>query len=330
MKKLLKCFGLTALTVVLLLSGLFTHERKVAASESSNKTSIQEIDLTQRISSVNGIKQKTEGSKQPISDASNKLTQIAKKEGLEVENSYQTYIAYGKKDGKVSTGQVTSDSQRIGIQKSSKSVVYLSHTFLGGKVNKVIHGVEISKVVGVRPATLEVQQALCKSGYYNKQFTCPHVIRKTFVGGQIKKGAEVHQLLNVNYTSFWKYSGSAIATWAGKPPTLRTLTWTEGLYLTNKKGTFFPVYTDKQSGLDLLAPANVYFKKVKKKVDWGNKERKAYRVWYEKKYGKKTWAKFEIHHQLPREYGGGNSTSNLIPLDTAFHRSEVNPWWRAY
>ncbi|MCM3353223.1 hypothetical protein [Bacillus halotolerans] len=58
MKKFLKCFGLTALTVVLLLSGLFTHEKKVAASESSNKTSIQGIDLTQRISSVNGKNKK--------------------------------------------------------------------------------------------------------------------------------------------------------------------------------------------------------------------------------------------------------------------------------
>lgn len=83
-------------------------------------------------------------------------------------------------------------------------------------MNKVLHGVEIAKVVGIPPASVEVLQTLCKSGYYNKQFTCPHVIRKTFIGPQVKKGSEVHQFINVNTTTFWKYSGSAIATWAGK------------------------------------------------------------------------------------------------------------------
>ncbi|MFE7493799.1 HNH endonuclease signature motif containing protein, partial [Bacillus velezensis] len=103
-------------------------------------------------------------------------------------------------------------------------------------------------------------------------------------------------------------------------------------YLTNMKGMFFPNYTDKQSGLNLLAPNNAYIKKVpkEKRVKWRDKERKAYREWYEKKYGKKTWTKFEIHHQLPREYGGGNQKSNLVPLDKSFHRSEVNPWWASY
>lgn len=37
------------------------------------------------------------------------------------------------------------------------------------------------------------------------------------------------------------------------------------------------------------------------------------------------WAKFEIHHKLPREYGGGNQTSNLIPIAVNFHRKELNP-----
>lgn len=333
MKKFLKCFGLTALTVVLLLSGLFTHEKKVAANELPNKTSIQGIDLTKRISSVNGINQSSENSsKKEITGTSSKLAQIAKEEGLDVTDSYQTYIAYDKQGNKLSSGNITSENQRKILEKKAGNVVYLGHTFLGGKVNKVIHGVEVTKVVGTPPATLEVQQALCKSGYYNKQFTCPHVIRKTFVAGQIKKGAEVHQLLNVNASSFWKYSGSAIATWAGRPPSIRTLTWTEGLYLTNKKGMFFPVYTDKQSGLNLLAPSHVFLKKIpaEKRVKWGNKERTAYRNWYDKKYGKKTWTKFEIHHQLPREYGGGNMTGNLIPLDRSFHRTEVNPWWASY
>ncbi|MDJ1631472.1 hypothetical protein QNN00_18210 [Bacillus velezensis] len=101
------------------------------------------------------------------------------------------------------------------MRKKQKYYLFQSH-FLGGKVNKVMHGVEISKIVGIPPASAEVHQGLCKSGYYNKQFTLPHTIRKTFVGTQVKKGSEVHQFINVNKTTFWKYTGGAIATWAGK------------------------------------------------------------------------------------------------------------------
>ncbi len=52
------------------------------------------------------------------------------------------------------------------------------------------------------------------------------------------------------------------------------------------KGMFFPSnYTDKQSGLNILAPPNAFIKWVPKEC--GTKEREAYRDWYDKKYGKK-------------------------------------------
>ncbi|MGX4766018.1 hypothetical protein ACWH4V_09530 [Bacillus mojavensis] len=88
----------------------------------------------------------------------------------------------------------------------------------------------------------------------------------------------------------------------------------------------------EQSGLNLLAPSHIFWKKIleEKRVKWGTKERTAYRNWYDKKYGKKTWANFENHHQLSREYGSGNMTGNLIPLDKSFRRTEVNPWWAYY
>lgn len=335
MKFVSKSLWLVVLALSLLFSSYPLHDVKATPSNeiTNDNENITGIDLSKRISEVNGERQNTASSKKDLAGSDSELQKISKEQGLDVESSYQSYIAYDKEDNKISSGQVTSENQRKTVEKKSKSVVYLAHIFLGGKVNKVLHGVEISKVVGIPPTSVEVLQTLCKSGYYNKQFTCPHVIRKTFIGAQVKKGSEVHQFINVNTTNFWKYSGSAIATWAGKKPTIRTLTWTEGLYLTNMKGMFFPSdYTDKQSGLNILAPPNAFIKWVpkEKRVKWGNKERQAYRDWYDKKYGKKTWVKFEIHHQLPREYGGGNQTSNLIPIDVNFHRKEVNPWWASY
>ncbi|WP_409978469.1 HNH endonuclease signature motif containing protein [Anoxybacteroides rupiense] len=39
---------------------------------------------------------------------------------------------------------------------------------------------------------------------------------------------------------------------------------------------------------------------------------------------------YEVHHIRPREYGGNNDYSNLIPLPSSFHRKVVNPWWTNY
>ncbi|ATC49473.1 hypothetical protein CLI97_00136 [Bacillus velezensis] len=333
MKYVSKSIWLVVIALSLLFSCYPLHDVKATANKEITDNNATGIDLNKRISTVNEKPQNTDSSKRELAGSESKLQKIAKEQGMDVESSYQTYIAYDKDGNQTSSGQVTSENQRKTVEKKAKSIIYFSHTFLGGKVNKVMHGVEISKIVGIPPASAEVHQGLCKSGYYNKQFTCPHTIRKTFVGPQVKKGSEVHQFINVNKTTFWKYTGGAIATWAGKKPTVRTISWTEGLYLTNMKGMFFPSnYTDKQSGLNILAPPNAFIKWVPsdKRVKWGTTERKAYRNWYDKKYGKKTWVKFEIHHQLPREYGGGNQTSNLIPIDVNFHRKEVNPWWASY
>ncbi|WP_252067786.1 hypothetical protein [Bacillus sp. 7788] len=313
---------------VVLFSLLFAPSLSLATTNEDSNW----IDLTTKNSIVNGKKVENQKAKDSSTDEPTKLQKIAKENGLEVEASYESYITYDEDGKQTSSGVITSKSQKNSLEKKAANIVYLAYTFLGGKVNKVLHGVEVTKVVGTPPATLEVQQTLCQSGYYNKQFTCPHVIKKTFLGLQIKKGAEVHQFIKVDKTKFWKYSGWGIATWAGKPPSIKTLKWDEGLYLTNKKGMFFPNYTDKQSGLNLQAPPNAFIKKVpkEKRVKWGNKERTTYRNWYEKKYGGKTWVKFEIHHQLPREYGGGNMTKNLIPVEKSFHRQEINPWWASY
>ncbi|MCY8378393.1 hypothetical protein [Bacillus haynesii] len=325
-------FKKLSLTILVSSVVLFSILFAPFSSQAINNEDSKWINLNTKSSIVNGKKVENETTKVSSVDEPTKLQQIAKKNGLDVEASYESYITYDEDGKQTSSGVITSKRQQKLLEKKAANIVYLAYTFLGGKVNKVLHGVEVTKVVGTRPVTLEVQQALCQSGYYNKQFTCPHVIKKTFVGPQIKKGAEVHQFINVNKTTFWKYSGWGIATWAGKPPSIKTLTWNEALYLTNKKGTFFPNYTDQQSGLNLLAPSNVFIKKVpkEKRAKWGNKERAAYRDWYEKQYGKKTWLKYEIHHQLPRAYGGGNMTKNLIPVERSFHRGEITPWWASY
>ncbi|WP_083426426.1 HNH endonuclease signature motif containing protein [Thermoactinomyces sp. DSM 45891] len=41
------------------------------------------------------------------------------------------------------------------------------------------------------------------------------------------------------------------------------------------------------------------------------------------------WADYDIHHIIPREYGGTNDFDNLIPLPRDFHQQRVTPWWNS-
>ncbi|ATU27504.1 hypothetical protein CHR37_09500 [Bacillus velezensis] len=62
-----------------------------------------------------------------------KLQKIAKEQGMDVESSYQTYIAYDKDGNQTSSGQVTSENQRKTVEKKAESIIYFSHTFLERK-----------------------------------------------------------------------------------------------------------------------------------------------------------------------------------------------------
>ena len=42
------------------------------------------------------------------------------------------------------------------------------------------------------------------------------------------------------------------------------------------------------------------------------------------------WADYDIHHVIPREYGGSNASSNLFPVTRQIHQQTINPWWASY
>ncbi|WP_238343518.1 MATE family efflux transporter [Gracilibacillus saliphilus] len=97
----------------------------------------------------------------------------------------------------------------------------------------------------------------------------------------------------------------------------------------DSKGVWYPSSVDEQSGKTLLAPASAEYKKVPEdqRVKWGPTERKIYKTWYESQYGIRSWNNIEIHHIIPRAYGGSNDPANLISLPKSFHRGTVNSWW---
>jgi len=42
------------------------------------------------------------------------------------------------------------------------------------------------------------------------------------------------------------------------------------------------------------------------------------------------WEQYDIHHIIPREYGGTNVFDNLVPVLREIHQQELNTWWRGY
>jgi hypothetical protein len=119
-------------------------------------------------------------------------------------------------------------------------------------------------------------------------------------------------------------------------------TWNSSDYrkdiLLNSKGVDYPEYVDPNSGIEMDKPARTDWSKtpVTSACRLTESEKREYRNWYDKTYGKIQWNNpdgswnYEIHHIRPCFLGGDKSKSNLIPLPTKYHRSVVSPWWTGY
>lgn len=72
---------------------------------------------------------------------------------------------------------------------------------------------------------------------------------------------------------------------------------------------------------------------VSERVPWGPEQRAAYiKEWYNRGYATPEggWQNYDIHHIIPREYGGTNDFNNLVPVERGVHQTEFNSWWRNY
>lgn len=96
----------------------------------------------------------------------------------------------------------------------------------------------------------------------------------------------------------------------------------------NKKGKKYPTeVTSPVTGKALPYDFPMTMQKIpiSARVRWTSTERTAYanRTGYD-------LTNTEVHHIIPREYGGQNFDQNLIPLDPNDHRKIVSPWWVNY
>ena len=102
----------------------------------------------------------------------------------------------------------------------------------------------------------------------------------------------------------------------------------------NHLGELYPSITDVKTGNPIPFPDNAPTQPVPQanRVSWGNIERGAFiKEWLDRNYPTPPggWGNYDIHHILPREFGGTNDFSNLTPVVRGTHPQFTN-WWNNY
>jgi RHS repeat-associated protein len=102
----------------------------------------------------------------------------------------------------------------------------------------------------------------------------------------------------------------------------------------NNRGQPYPQMTDPRTGEEVPFPEGELQQIPEAdRVVWNNQTRYAFiQEWYQQGYPDPEggWGNLDIHHILPREYGGTNDFWNLVPLDRGFHQQVVTPWWNSF
>lgn len=103
----------------------------------------------------------------------------------------------------------------------------------------------------------------------------------------------------------------------------------------NSKGEPYPRMIDPRTGEEVPFPdGNLQSVDVSLRTTWdsGDDRYDFIKEWYDRGYSDLPfpWGKYDIHHILPREFGGTNDFWNLVPLERDFHNKVVTPWWNAY
>lgn len=102
----------------------------------------------------------------------------------------------------------------------------------------------------------------------------------------------------------------------------------------NRAGQAYPEIPDPRTGRVIPQPGSGLQKvPIGQRVPWGSQERGAFiKEWYDRGYSTPQggWSDYDIHHIVPREYGGTNAFDNLVPVLRTDHQQLFNPWWRNY
>jgi hypothetical protein len=154
----------------------------------------------------------------------------------------------------------------------------------------------------------------------------------SFLGPEIYIGNSKSQIIGVYNTKFWVFNWASMASWSNGGTSFED--FQSEHILANKKAMVYPEYTNTQMNQVVTEPtiANmpILLPKTSRAV-WDKTSRKYYKQWVDSTYGEPTggWAQYHCHHIIPKEYGGNNNYSNLIPLEISVHKV-FSKWWENY
>jgi len=124
----------------------------------------------------------------------------------------------------------------------------------------------------------------------------------------------------------WVESGGQILKMAGKGGGT--------LPITNKNGMPYPQIKNLRTGQFIPEPPrNLAKVPTGQRVSWNGQDRYNFiKEWHDRGYSTPEggWEQYDIHHIIPREYGGTNVFDNLVPVLREIHQQELNTWWRGY
>ncbi len=206
-------------------------------------------------------------------------------------------------------------------------------------------------------AEVDVNTSTNKHGPFNEDFSNIQVDWNWF---EYSEGDREFTITEVNNTKFYQVTTDVEVTFVTNHDRERE-TW--GPLLANKKAFEYPckyydpentrypdqchggdftyqiLYKDPYSDKNMFTPETTLMQQVPadQRVPWDNILRGEYIAKYIETYGdpKKqnpnfNWSDYDIHHIIPKEYGGTNDFNNLIPLKREFHQQNVTPWWTNY
>lgn len=101
------------------------------------------------------------------------------------------------------------------------------------------------------------------------------------------------------------------------------------------KLNLYPKVIDPRTGRDIVFPSGIQGRVDKAlRVTWNSSSDRAAFIaeWYRRGYAtpRGGWARYDIHHIQPLEFGGTNDFWNLVPVERGTHSRLFNDFWRLF
>ncbi|OOZ79438.1 HNH endonuclease [Bacillus cereus] len=238
-----------------------------------------------------------------------------------LQSDKQVVIPKKKSDNK--TKQLTSAQQ--------ENVIALEYLTTFNEFTQSIDlRIKITDIIGQTPIVVLSNLSAYAGEIYDGAYYRQGYLEVDWQGAQIYVGQSAQKSIKVGSTKWWVTTHNTTVGWLGGYP--KSSSGQSNPTLANKKGVMYPEIYNSHSKEYMPIPARANLTKVDNPVIWDNYKRAAYIAEYVNTYGNPgwDWSALDIHHVIPRIYGGSNSFGNLYPLPREIHQQIVNPWWSAY